>query len=54
MPEIYIRCPRTNLNLGTGIVVDNLEAIVLIDNSVTCPHCNEIHTWSNQDGFFLD
>jgi len=54
MPEIYIKCPKTDLNLRTGFVVDNLESNIFSNNSVNCPHCKGVHTWSNKDAFFID
>lgn len=35
MPEIYIKCPKTGLNLRTGFVVDNLESNIFSNNSLS-------------------
>lgn len=51
MPEITIKCPKTERLIGTGIDVPSIDSIVLLENSIgPCPHCGERHVWSVRDG----
>ena len=48
---LMIRCPSTGKLLSTGIAMDvaTLKTASVTDNSVKCPHCGQLHTWSKND-----
>lgn len=59
MPEpkmlIMIRCPVTQKDLPTGIAT-TAQAFEATDyglNSVSCPWCFQMHTWSKADAFLV-
>lgn len=51
MPMVIITCPTTGKPVPTGIVMDEraFETSTLVNNSVTCPHCKQRHTWNKKD-----
>ena len=54
MPHIMINCPSTNKPLPTGISVGDQAAFdnnSFTNNSVQCPHCQQMHTWSKKDAW---
>jgi hypothetical protein len=54
MAKIYIKCPKTGKDTFTGMDAPDLTSNVFSNNSVSCPHCGGMHTWSNADGYFID
>ena len=53
MARVMITCPETGKPIYTGMSVDEitLEAGRLIEKSVLCPECAQVHTWNKQDAF---
>jgi hypothetical protein len=55
MPAVMIRCPTSGKPIDTGIALSK-EAFddpqTVMENNVTsCPHCQQMHTWSRKDVF---
>jgi hypothetical protein len=50
---VMTTCPVTRKPVSTGIVMDkeSFASSTLLNNSVSCPHCGRIHTWSKQDAY---
>jgi hypothetical protein len=54
MPDLMIRCPKTQEPMPTGILMNrqSLENSKLANNvSGPCPHCGELHTWNLEDAW---
>jgi hypothetical protein len=51
--QVMIRCPKTAKNVLTGIAMDekSFETSTMHDNSVHCPACGEMHTWTKGKAF---
>ncbi len=51
MPSLMIHCPKTGKPLSTGINMDaaSFASSTLTDNTTTCPHCGQPHTWNKAD-----
>ncbi len=54
MSMLYIKCPKTGKNVPTGISVPkNSDLSGFTKNSISCPHCGEIHMWDGKHAFHL-
>ena len=55
MPMVYIKCPITQDVVPTNyILADELKLSAHTRKiEIHCPFCNAIHSWDNQNGFFL-
>lgn len=53
MAMIMIKCPSTGKAVPTGMGTDreSFESSSYSGNSVQCPHCNQMHTWSKADAY---
>lgn len=53
MARVMITCPETGKPIYTGWSFDEVafETSQLADNSVPCPECGQVHTWSKQDAY---
>jgi hypothetical protein len=51
MPRIMIKCPTTGKLIPTGMAADqnSFDSSTFTNNSVQCPECGRMHTWSKQD-----
>jgi len=50
-----MKCPTTGKTFGVGISIPNADALTgmtLTNNMSQCPHCGQMHTWSNKDVFY--
>ena len=58
MPEIMIKCPKTQKEVCTGMKMDkaDFETSKLPNNNMImhCPHCGENHTWDKEDAYLVD
>ena len=56
MGTLLINCPVTGKPLSTGIGIDkaSFESSNFSNNSVGCPHCGGMHTWSKGDAWVAD
>ena len=54
MPELLITCPNTNKPIETGIAMQKgpIADDAFQDNSLQCPHCGDVHSWSSKDVYF--
>ena len=50
---VMITCPVTRKPLSTGLAMDaaSFASSALVNNSVSCPRCGGIHTWSKQNAY---
>ena len=55
MGQLMIKCPITGELVPTGITMDktSFESSTFANNSIKCPSCGKIHTWSKKDVSFL-
>ena len=53
MTRVMIKCPATGEPVSTGMSMDkaSLESSTLSMNSVSCPHCQQMHTWNKEDAY---
>lgn len=53
MPSVKIKCPVTGKDVPTGMVMDlvSFANATLTNNTIQCPHCGKVHTWSKVDAF---
>ena len=53
MPQVLIECPTTKQPVYTGLDMDaRTWATATVErNSIQCPHCPEMHTWSMKDAW---
>jgi endogenous inhibitor of DNA gyrase (YacG/DUF329 family) len=53
--KIMIRCPKTSKAVFTGMAMDEKSFAdptnKFVNNSIQCPHCGQMHTWSKEDAF---
>lgn len=55
--EVYavvIACPNTGKSTRTGHDLSDIaqfKYVGLLPETVQCSHCNDAHTWSNQDAW---
>lgn len=49
--RILIRCPSTKKLQVTGITIEEetLDTYRFKENTVECPHCSQVHTWTKKD-----
>lgn len=53
MSLLFIKCPNTGKSTPTGIdVPEEMDLSGFSQNSTSCPHCPEMHTWDGKDAFF--
>jgi hypothetical protein len=51
---VMIKCPNTGKGVRTGVELPDMASfqfVGLLPEEVACPHCPEIHTWSNKDAW---
>ena len=50
---VIITCPVTRRPVPTGIAMDavSFQSSTLMNNSVSCPHCGGMHTWSKHNAY---
>ena len=53
MAEVFVRCPVTALGIDADVTEEELltEISSLAIHTVTCPHCNTLHTWRKKDAY---
>lgn len=53
MAQVMMICPKTSKPFPVGMNMDRgtFERSTIINNSITCPHCGEQHTYSKKDVF---
>jgi hypothetical protein len=53
MPEVLINCPSTGKPIDTGIALSKqlFESTTMRENTVHCPHCQQMHTWNKEDAY---
>ncbi len=53
MARVMITCPETGKPIYTGMSFDGItfEASQLIEKSVLCPECAQVHIWNKQDAY---
>lgn len=51
MGTIVITCPNTKKEVSTGIAMNqsSFDSSRLVNNKVSCPHCNAVHVWNKED-----
>ena len=56
MAEVMIKCPRTGKYLSVGIRMDraSFESSRFEGNSVSCPHCGEMHVWGTKECHLIE
>jgi hypothetical protein len=56
MAMLMIKCPRTRLDLPTGILVDadTYEKIPETVAYTGCPHCGIEHAWRHKDAWLVE
>lgn len=58
MAMVLIRCPITNLPVGTGLFMDEsaFEAadILEADRRMTCPLCQQTHVWDKDEAYLVE
>ena len=47
MGVMLIKCPKTGLDLSTGILTDivTFSRIPQVPSQTACPHCGSVHFW---------
>ena len=47
MGVLLIKCPKTGLDLSTGILTDlaTFSRIPQVPSQTSCPHCGSVHFW---------
>ena len=51
MPQVFIKCPQTGKDAFTGMSLP--RGNILRNNTTSCPHCGQSHTWSGEDAYFV-
>ncbi|MGA8475765.1 MAG: hypothetical protein WB681_11910 [Candidatus Cybelea sp.] len=56
MANVVITCPTTGKTVNTSIAMskESFATATITNNSVSCPHCAQAHTWSKQDARLED
>jgi hypothetical protein len=56
MSSLMIRCPKTGLDVWTGVDTDptSLEAIPEAFYFTACPHCGSRHPWGRDEAWLTD
>jgi endogenous inhibitor of DNA gyrase (YacG/DUF329 family) len=56
MPKIMITCPETRKPVFTGMDLPKnvFEKAQIQGNSVSCPHCGQVHAWSRDDAYLAN
>ena len=53
MPMLFIKCPKTQKDIPTGIdVPKDMDRSGISNNSISCSECGQMHTWDGKDAFF--
>ena len=56
MPMVYIECPTTGNLVQTNYILPDLKKLrehINRNVAIECHYCNEVHTWNDENGFFL-
>ena len=49
---LFIKCPKTGKPVPTRMDMPiGMDLSGLSNNSVSCPHCGEMHKWDGKDAF---
>jgi hypothetical protein len=54
MPDLMIRCPKTDTPVSTGVGMerDDFDAFDIEGREFGCPACGETHFWQKSEAFF--